>query len=162
MANIAENRKLYLNWLASYVPRVYAELITNRVTTRLQQATTHAAGPGSMAGLGDDSSDWLASLGNSISNVFNTVVDKAPQVAQVYYQSQAASDLVKVNSQRAQYGLPPLNSNGVPITAADIAGNPSQAQINALIASQGGIAGVPTWLWIGLLGLGGVLLLKRA
>lgn len=146
-------KELYLAWLRTNHPNVYARALGKVFSPR-------SAGLG---GLGDDlamsviqpvdvnsdvsldpsvgaaidaansspSSSWgdfFTSLTNAVSSVGQTVVN-----------TQAQQNLLAINTQRARQGLPPVNANGVPVTAAQIAGtqSPLLQQMEAKLASAG-------------------------
>ncbi len=162
------NKQLYLGWLRTYAPVVYT------------RALKLAANPNAnLAGLGDDLtsglqsvtvdtgdstisdadaaaiSDAVTSSGSSWSDFFDSLASAVGTVAPAIVQTQAQENLLAVNTQRAQQGLPPLTANGVPVTANALA--PTSASLAALEASMSG--GLTPILLIGGLGLLAVVLL---
>jgi hypothetical protein len=87
------------------------------------------------------STDWFGSLASAISNISSTAL-----------QTQAAQNLLKINTTRAQQGLPPLTANGIPVTGAML--SPTSATVAQMEAALAGSGGVLLPLLIG----GGLLL----
>lgn len=93
------------------------------------------------------SGDWFSSLANAISSVAPAVV-----------QTQAAENLLQINTQRAAQGLPPLTANGVPVTSSML--SPTNATVAQLEAALAG-GGVMPILLIGGVALVAVLAMSR-
>jgi len=89
--------------------------------------------------------DFFNNLSSAISNVGSSVL-----------QTQAQANLLQINTQRAQQGLPPLNQYGVPVTAQQLAPTSSSiAQFEANLAQTGITSPI---LWIAIAGIVGVAL----
>lgn len=150
--NVRENRVLFFRWLAAKHPKLYAPV-----------AAEVNAAP-SMADLG-----WIDTLISAIAQVGGAVMakkvaDKNARVASAQAQSDAAAradalkvELLNVNLQRAQAGLPPVDEYGHVIQSAQVPGLPTNAQ--AYAAAQG-----PNWVLIGgvaAVGLVALVMLRR-
>lgn len=86
------------------------------------------------------STDFFTGLANAITAVAPTVV-----------QTQAAENLLAINTARAQQGLPPLTANGVPVTGSML--SPTSATIAQMEAALGAGGGLLPILLIGGVGL---------
>lgn len=93
------------------------------------------------------STDWFGSLANAISSIAPTVI-----------QTQAAENLLQINTQRAAQGLPPLTQNGYPVTSSML--SPTNASLQQMEAALAGGSG--SLLLIGGIALVGVLLLMNS
>lgn len=160
-------RQLYLGWLRTTAPLVYARA--------LRTATNPNA---NLAGLGDDLTSPLQSVtvdtgdsslsatdiqaisdaggssdtgsGNSWADFFSSVANAVGTIAPAVVQTQAQQNLLAINTQRARQGLAPLTASGVPVTANMLA--PTSATLASIEASMAGGSG--TLLLVG----GGILL----
>lgn len=95
---VTQNRALYLLWLRSNFPELYRQAVE-----------------GSTTGL----NGILDSIGNTFNNIVNNVTQSLPQLATTYTQYRTQQQIIEMNSQRAQQGLPPLiqqNGQLVPMT----------------------------------------------
>lgn len=95
--NATHNRALYLVWLRTNFPDLYAQA--------MQEG-------GGLNGIFD-------SIGSAFNNLVKNVTDSLPSLANTYAQYRNQEQLIKANSQRAQQGLPPLvyqNGQLVPMT----------------------------------------------
>jgi hypothetical protein len=119
----------------------------------LQQQTTLPALPADVTA--------AAAAQSQPTGLFNSIVSAVAGVATTALNVSGQSNLVKVNTQRAAMGLPPVNAQGVPISNSFF--RPStNPQLAALEASVGGFASSPL-VWVAGLGLIAFLLLgKRA
>lgn len=147
--NVRQNRELFFRWLAANHPKLYAPV-----------AAEVSAAP-AMGELG-----WVDSLINALAQVGGAVMAKkvADKNAKTASKEAAAaradslkSELLNINFQRAQAGLPPVDEYGRVLTSAQVPGLPTTAQ--AYQAAQG-----PNWLVIGGaagLALLALVLLKR-
>jgi hypothetical protein len=99
--------------------------------------------------------DTSAGSGGLFSNVATAVAS----IVTAGMTANNQSNLLKVNTQRASQGLPPVDSNGVPIRTSLLtpSSNPTIARIESTIA---GAASSPL-LWVAGLGLLGFLLLRK-
>lgn len=167
---------LYLAWVRTHYPKVYSAALAKTFNPR-------GAGLG---GLGDDLTDSVlqpitvsssilvpdtsvdsstaaainaanADPGTSWGSFFNSLTNAISGIGQTVVNTQAQQNLLSVNTQRARVGLPPLNANGVPITAMQIAGtqSPSLQQMEANLAQAG------MWPWLIGGGLALALLLGK-
>lgn len=91
------------------------------------------------------SGDFFSSLANAISSIAPTVV-----------QTQAAENLLQINTQRAAQGLAPLTANGIPVTSSML--SPTSATLAQMEAALSGSSG----FILPLLLVGGVVVLAMA
>jgi hypothetical protein len=99
------NRAKYLAWLRTNYPDLYNEAMP-------QQGV----------------SGFLDSIGSVFNNVVNNVTQALPQLANTYSQYRAQEQLIRMNSDRAKQGLPPLSyqngqlvdASGQPYTSGDL------------------------------------------
>lgn len=108
----AKNRAQYIAWLRSNFPQLYSDVIRSmRGEFRQRQL-----------------SGFFDSVGSAFTSFVDNVTKSLPQLAQTYTQYEAQKDLLRVNTQRAQQGLAPLQYNaqgqlitsgGLPYTAED-------------------------------------------
>jgi hypothetical protein len=82
------------------------------------------------------SGDVFSSLANAITSIAPTIV-----------QTQAAENLLQINTQRAAQGLAPLSANGVPVTGSML--SPTSASIAQMEAA---LSGSGSWLPLALIG----------
>lgn len=94
------------------------------------------------------STDFFGALANAITAVAPTVV-----------QTQAAENLLAINTQRAQQGLPPLTANGIPVTGSML--SPTSATIAQMEAALGGAGSLLPILLIGGVGLLAFAMMSR-
>jgi hypothetical protein len=102
----------------------------------VDQQTIDAINAANSTTQSNTSTDWFGQLANAITSIAPTVI-----------QTQAAENLLQINSQRAAQGLPPLTANGVPVTGSMLSPtSASVAQMEAALAGGSGslllIAGV--------------------
>lgn len=102
--------------------------------------TAYNATQSSSSSTNGGGTDFFSSLANAITAVAPTVV-----------QTQAAENLLAVNTARAQQGLPPLSANGVPVTGSML--SPTSATIAQMEAALGAGGGILPILLIGGVGL---------
>jgi hypothetical protein len=97
-------------------------------------------------------------VSSTSTSVFGQVAQAVASVVAAGMQASSQSNLIKLNTQRATQGLPPVNANGVPISTGFFtpSANPTLARMEASIA---GVATSPI-LWIAGLGLAALLLLR--
>jgi hypothetical protein len=174
-------RQLYLGYVRTYHPQVYYAALKNvfgrkaglaglgddltdsisptvpdltdvSITTPdISSDTTDAVNSAYNATLSSSSTtnggntDFFTSLANGIAAVAPTIV-----------QTQAAENLLQINTQRAQMGLPPLTANGVPLTGSML--SPTSASIAQMEAALAGGAGG----FLPILLIGGVAVLALA
>lgn len=93
------------------------------------------------------------------SNLFASIIQAVGTVTAAGMQASTQSSLVKLNTQRAAAGLPPVNANGVPINTGFLppSSNPTIARLEAGIAG----AGSSPMLWIAALAVGALFLLRK-
>ena len=120
-------------------------------TPDISDSTTDAINSAYNASISSSSStqgggtDYFSQIANAITSIAPTVV-----------QTQAAENLLSINTQRAQQGLPPLTANGQLVTSSMLSPtNATIAQMEAALAGGGG-----SFLIIGGLALVAVLLLS--
>ena len=150
--NVRQNRVLFFRWLAANHPKLYAPV------------AREVADVPAMGALG-----WVDTLINAIAQVGGAVMakkaaDKNAKTASKAAESEAAAradalktELLNINLQRAQAGLPPVDEYGRVIQSAQVPALPTVAQ--AVQAAQG-----PNWYIIGgaaALGLLAVFALSR-
>lgn len=92
------------------------------------------------------------------SNLFASIIQAVGTVTAAGMQASQQSSLVKLNTQRAAQGLPPVNANGVPINTGFLTRSSNPA-IASLENSISGAASSPL-LWVAALAIGGLLLLR--
>jgi hypothetical protein len=85
-----------------------------------------------------------SSSGSSFSDVLNSITGAITGATNAAVQVYSAVDLIKVNQQRASMGYPPLNQYGQVVSS-----------------TTSGSFGMPSWLWLAILGGGAFVLLKR-
>lgn len=93
------------------------------------------------------STDWFGQLANAITTIAPTVV-----------QTEAAQNLLNINTQRAQAGLPLYTSQGQIVTGSML--SPTSASIAQMEASLSGSGG--TLLLLGLAAVLGIVLLTNS
>jgi hypothetical protein len=151
-------KQLYLAWVRTQFPSVYARALAQTFNPR-------GAGLG---GLGDDlTADVLQPITVSSSilvpgtdsatasaidaanadpsfswgSFFNSLTSAISGIGQTVANTQAQQNLIAINTARARMvpPLPPLNQNGVPVTAAQFAGtiSPTLQQMEANLAQAG-------------------------
>lgn len=175
------SRQLYLAWVRSTFPTVYTGALTRVLSPKaglsglgddLTASILTPADIQSTTVTGSDISDQLSpdvsvaidqanQTGASSSawgDFFNNLSSAISSVGSAVIQTQAQSNLLQINTQRAQQvpPLPPLNQYGVPITAQQLAPtSASIAQFEANLASA-----TSPLLWMALAAIGGVVLLS--
>lgn len=95
--NATHNRALFLVWLRTNFPDLYAQAMD---------------GGGNLGGIFD-------SIGSAFNNLVKNVTDSLPQLANTYTQYQTQRQLIEANARRAEQGLPPMvyqNGQLVPMT----------------------------------------------
>jgi MYXO-CTERM domain-containing protein len=95
----------------------------------------------------------------SSSGIFASIINAVASVTTAGMAANAQSGLLRLNTQRASQGLPPVNAAGVPIATSFLSpsSNPTIARLEATIAG----AGSSPILWIGALALAGLFLLRK-
>jgi hypothetical protein len=94
--------------------------------------------------------------GSSNTGLFSSIVSAVGGITAAAMTSSAQSNLLKLNTQRAAAGLPPVNANGVPV-ATSLSTNP---QIAAMESSIAGVASSPVF-WIAGLALLAFIVLRK-
>lgn len=162
-------RQLFLGWVRTTHPQVYARAMRlmfapHTALSGLGDDLTSTIDVGSNAGLSDSESQSLAQAasdtaaqGNSWADIFTGVANTITAVAPAIVQTEAQQNLLQINTQRAQQGLPPLTYiNGVPVSAASLApATGATAQLEAALGGGGSIFLIGGALVLGLLLLGG-------
>lgn len=142
--NVRENRLIFFRWLAANHPKIYAPV------------AREVSGAPQMAGLG-----WVDTLINAIAQVGGAVMAKkaadknassAKKAAEADAAARVKTELLSINLQRAQAGLPPVDEYGRVIQSAQVPGLPTPTQ--AYAAAQG-----PNWYLIAGAGAAGLLAL---
>ena len=110
--------------------------ISSDVTDSINAAYNASLSPSSTTQGG--STDYFSAIANAITSIAPTVV-----------QTQAAENLLSINTQRAQQGLPPLTANGQIVTSSML--SPTSATVAQMEAALAGGSG-------GLLLIGGLVL----
>ena len=132
--NASLNRALYLRWVRETFPEAYE-----------MAAAQAIAAPD--AGF---SSGQLSGLWDSITSAFEKFTSALPNIAQTYTDVKAQIDWLRLNTDRAKQGLPPLDpKTGQPLIPSTVTAPPANsqaAQIEQHIAGSG--TGVPAWVWI--------------
>jgi hypothetical protein len=93
---------------------------------------------------------------SSNTGLFSSIVAAVGSIGAAAMTSSAQSNLLKLNTQRAAAGLPPVNANGVPV-ATSLSSNP---QIAAMESSIAGVASSPVF-WIAGLALLAYIVLRK-
>lgn len=122
-------RVTFLEWLAKTHPQLY-----QRIVGKI------------------DVPVGLSGFADSLSNVFSTVTESLPKLAETYVTTKAQLEQLKLNLQRAQAGLTPIDVSGAPLPLA-----PEPQGDVFTLPSPGGIS--PMWLVLG--GLAAFLFLRR-
>lgn len=153
--NAETNRLAFFRWLAKTHPGIYAPA-----------APMLAKGPG-LSGLGG----WADTIVNALATVGSAVLAKKVADKQVSAQTKAdsaaradalAAQLLQINFQRAQAGLPPVDANGNVIPGSSLPPLPSVSQAVARVpagypyAAPSIFDSIPLWGW---LAAGGVVVL---
>jgi hypothetical protein len=94
--------------------------------------------------------EQLSGFMDSLTQVFKTVTDKAPDLLNQYVTGKQQIELLKINLERAKANAYPIDANGSLYTGGTV----SQQM-------QTGIAGVPTWAWIAGAGVLVYLLMRK-
>lgn len=121
-------RVTFLQWLAKNHPALY-ERIIGKI----------------------DRPVGLSGFADSLTNVFNTVTESLPKLADTYIQTKAQYEQLRLNLERAKQGLTPIDVSGQPLPLAE----PPRSDVLELPTT--GIS--PVWLALGA--VGAVLLLRR-
>lgn len=92
------------------------------------------------------------------STTFNAITGAVASIITAGMSASASSSLLKLNTQRAQQGLPPVNAQGVPISTSGLplSTNPTIARFEA---SMAGVASSPM-LWLAGLGIAALLIFR--
>lgn len=130
------NRALFLAWLRTNFPDLYADATKS-------------------AGLGG----FFDSLTSAFNNVVTNVSNALPNLANTYAQYRQQEQLIRLNSQRANQGLPPLiqNAQGQWVDMAGQAYDDSDWEL----ASTGGLSTGSMLMIAVAVGLTLVLIFKR-
>lgn len=164
-------KELYLAWLRTNYPTNYVAALRKAVNK-----------PRSLGGLGDDllstftapdftstasdiavTPDVTAAIDAGVAaggNWFDTFITGVQNVASTYLNTQAQSNLLNINTQRIKQGLPPVNNNGVPVTAAQLA--PANSAVYRMERQIAGTLTQPnTLMLLAAAGVGVALLARR-
>jgi hypothetical protein len=156
--NVRQNRELFFRWLAKNHPVLYAPV-----------AREVSGAPG-MGALG-----WVDSLINAIAQVGGAVMakkaaDKQSDAAKKQAANDAAAradalkvELLNINLQRAQAGLPPVDEYGRVLQSAQVPALPSPAHAAQVAQSYAAYASInwPIVAGAGAAGLLALYLLSR-
>lgn len=153
-------KQLFLGWVRTNYPSVYAKALTqtfgyagrpglgglgddltDSITAPDDDITLQDVSfdPNSVGAPTDVNSavssaaSTVQSSGSSWSDFFNSLATNISSVGNAVLTTQAQANLLQINTQRAQQGLPPLTSYGVPVTAASLA--PASAAVASLESS---------------------------
>lgn len=119
--------------------------VSSDVSDSINSAYNASVSPASTTQGG--STDFFGALANAITSIAPTVV-----------QTQAAENLLAINTQRAQQGLPPLTQNGQLVTSSML--SPTSASLAQMEAALAGNSG--SLLLIGGIALVGIVLLMNS
>lgn len=158
--NAQNAQVLFFRWLAKTHPRVYAPVARKLALGSL----------GDLAGWVDTLVSALATVGTAV--IAKKQADKtisAQKAADAQARADAIkSELLQINLQRAQQGLPPVDQNGnvIPQSALPTLPTPQAAYAAANAAStrdsvSNFFSSVPTWAWIAGAGVVALLLLRK-
>lgn len=139
--NKNEARELFFRWLAVNNPALYAP-----VATQLKSAQR-------LAGL----DGWADTLVSALTTVGTAYVAKKTADKQLSAQKKAAdadratalqAELLNVNLQRAQAGLPPVDANGRVVASASLPALPTYSQASVAARAQDFLGSVPTVVYL--------------
>lgn len=158
--NAQNAQVLFFRWLAKTHPTIYAP-----VARRLALGSL-----GDLAG-------WVDTLVTALATVGTAVIAKKQADKQISAQKAAdaqaradaiKSELLNINLQRAQAGLPPVDQNGnvIPQAALPALPTPQAAYAAANAAASRDsfsnfFSSVPTWAWIAGAGVLALVLLRK-
>ncbi len=131
MKTLSVNEYLFLKWANKFNPAMFEAIV-------------------------GDPRDKLSGFMDSLSTGLQSFLTEAPKVYGQYLQGKQQIDALKLNLQRAQAGLAPIDpATGQVITSATPGYNipPGFART--------GLDAVPTWAWIAGAGLLALLILKK-
>lgn len=96
---------------------------------------------------------------SSGSSVFDSIAKAVATVASTAMSASSQSNLLKLNTQRATQGLPPVDANGIPVRTSllRVSSNPTIANLERTIAG----AATSPLVWVAGLGILALLLLGR-
>lgn len=138
--NKNEARELFFRWLAQTSPALYAPVASELRGARL-------------AGF----DGWADTLVSALTTVGTAYVAKKQADKQLSAQKKAAeadraaalkSELLAVNFQRAQAGLPPVDADGRVLASASLPALPTYSQALSAANAQNFFASVPTWAYL--------------
>jgi hypothetical protein len=174
--SVSAGKQQYLAWLRTNFPDLYAKTVTAVVSAHLAQASgLSGLGDSSDFSMPDFSSGWSPdtsaptltvdggssiwdSISSSASSLFSTIANGVQQLAPTYVQTKAQLSLLDINTARAQQGLPPLTYyNGQQVTASGLA--PANSSVRGVETALSTVTS-PTFLLIGALGIGALVLLS--
>lgn len=143
---VAKSRAMFMTWLKQNFPNVYEQSLT-RVGFHADASSSanESTANDNLSGLG--AIDW-SSIADSVTKVGTAVLGLKTQ-----------QDLIQMNMQRAQQGLPPLTateSGAAPTVQTQVSLSPELQKALASNTAKG--IGVGT---VALLGLGAFVLLRR-
>lgn len=158
--NKQNSQVLFFRWLAKTHPRIYAP-----VARRL-----------ALGALGD-LDGWVDTLVSALATVGTAVIAKKAADKQISAQKAAdaqtradalKAELLQINLQRAQQGLPPVDQNGnvIPQSALPTLPTPQAAYAAANAAGardsfSNFFSSVPTWAWIAGAGVLALVILRK-
>lgn len=170
-------KQIYLAWVRTNFPQVYSQAmravlapdttlagladdLTASITPGFQDVTVDTSAqsidPAVEASISQAAADATSDGSTSWTDIFNGITNAISSISSTVVQSKAQQNLLQINTQRAQQGLPPLTANGVPVSASMLA--PASTTLAKLESSLGGGGGM---LVLGALGLGLLLLLGK-
>lgn len=142
--NAQNAQVLFFRWLAKTHPRVYAPVARQLA----------------LGSLGD-LSGWVDTLVNALATVGTAVIAKKQADKQISAQKAAdaqaradaiKSELLRINLERAQQGMPPVDQNGnvIPASALPTLPTPQAAYAAAQSSASSGnfLSSIPTWAWV--------------
>jgi hypothetical protein len=140
-----KNRARFLDWLRTYNPGLFRAAVKHAESWK-EGVKAAGGAPTALSGvaLGDtSSSDWWTQLTQGITSM---------GTAYLAYEGQ--KNIIALNTQRAQVGLPPLDpTTGAPTVNTTVGLSP---QLMARLQSGG------SWLIIGAVGIAALMVLKSA
>lgn len=130
MKTLSVNEYLFLKWANKFNPAMFEAIV-------------------------GDPRQMLSGFMDSLSSGLQTFLSEAPKVYGQYLQGKQQIDALKLNLQRAQAGLAPIDpTTGQVITS----GTPGYGIPPGV---RSGLDAVPTWAWLAGAGLLAVLILKK-
>lgn len=153
--NAQNAQVLFFRWLAKTHPKIYAPV----------------AKPLALGGLGD-LAGWVDTLVSSLATVGTAIIAKKQMDKQVSAQKSAdaqaradalKTELLSINLQRAQAGLPPVDMNGNVIPQSALAPLPTPQAAYYAAQTSGGFSfsSVPVWAWLAGGAVVALLVLRR-